>query len=409
MSDKENPRLQKRLDKLKAAHGKFESPLIEDDQSDLSKSGYASEKSLYEAYSSYSPRSRPVYGSSEWVSYEQESITPVANDLNINQIYLSKMTQIQESLYAEIETLKNDKKTLSNENIQLRAKIQDLEKQIDSQIDKLQKKDKELNKLIFDKDLFLKAEDDLKRMAEDIRKKYEFASKENSEIKQAIELLKHEKREILKNAREVENKNESMQKTLKSKEEDIKSLQQTLNELESSTSKFKGTSSQKLGTKTSKLHVKKLDIPEIRGISESPERKKPLQLSDRTDEILYKNLYLEAKMLLSAENSTDFYEKIVKVKDIYAKYNKLKKFIDKLSDMIVQCSPSGSFNREPSTHQIWKWLTRLLEEYMKLKQSTSGESYAKLCQILNTESVEEMIEKVAHLQNTRSRGALRNP
>lgn len=30
MSDKENPRLQKRLDKLKAAHGKFECPLIED-------------------------------------------------------------------------------------------------------------------------------------------------------------------------------------------------------------------------------------------------------------------------------------------------------------------------------------------------------------------------------------------
>jgi chromosome segregation ATPase len=373
--------------------------------SDLSKSGFTSEKSLYEAYSSYSPMPRPVHRS---VSYEQDSITPVTDESHLNQLYLNKMTQIQESLYAEIEVLKNEKKALSTENIQLRAKIQDIEKQVDSQIDKLQKKDKELNKLVFDKDMYHKAEEDYKRIIEEMRKKTEHISKENVEAKQIIEVLKHEKREILKSLRDIESKSESMLKNLKIKEDLISNLQQSICDLEKEKSSLGNSANLNSNLNSGKISTRRLEISDLRGVSESPDRKKIFGLSERADETMYKNLYLEANKLLSAENHNDFKDKIVKVKDIYAKYMKLRKFIDKLADMIVQCSPSGSFNKEPSTHQIWKWLTRLLEEYMKIKQSISGGSYEKLCQILNTENIEIMVERVAQLQNSRSRGVLRN-
>ncbi|OMJ76791.1 hypothetical protein SteCoe_23765 [Stentor coeruleus] len=404
MSDTENPRIQKRLAKLKAAFSKFD-PLINDEMSDLSKSGFTSENSLYEAYSSYSPMTRPAHRS---VSYEQDSITPVTDESHLNQIYLNKMTQIQESLYAEIEVLKDEKKALSTENIQLRAKIQDIEKQVDSQIDRLQKKDKELNKLIFDKDMYIKAEEDYKRIIEEMRKKSEYISKENVEFKQLFEVLKHEKREILKNFRDIESKSESMLKNMKIKEDLINNLQQTISDLEKEKSSLGNSANINSNMNSGKISIRKLEISNSRGISESPDKKKIFGLSERTDKLMYKNLYLEAKELLSAENHNEFKDKIAKVKDIYAKYMKLKKFIDKLADMIIQCSPSGSFSKEPSTHQIWKWLTRLLEEYMKIKQSISGGSYEKLCQILNTENIEVMVERVAQLQNSRSRGVLRN-
>lgn len=374
--------------------------------SELSKSNFNSEKSYEEAYHSYSPRFQPVHRSSDWVSYEQESVSPYPGDLQAEKIYYGKLTQMQETLYAEMETLKSEKKQLSHENIQLRAKIQDLEKQIDAQYDKLQKKEKEINKLSFDKELFAKSEDEFRRAIEDYKRKFDFCAKENNEMKQAFEVIKIEKREVQKSFKELEGKSELMQKNLNFKDNLIVELQDTINLLEKSAEKNKaGFSSQKIKALTNKFTIKKIEIPEKRGISESPERKN-LQLSDRDDK--YKLLYSEARKMLNAETPSELREKIMNLKDAYLKYKKLKKFIDKLSDMIIQCSPSGSFNKEPSTHQIWKWLTRLLEEYMKIKQSISGESFNRLCQLLGTENIEEMAEKVTHLQNTRPRGGLRN-
>jgi hypothetical protein len=256
--------------------------------------------------------------------------------------------------------------------------------------------------------MYHKAEEDYKRIIEEMRKKTEHISKENVEAKQIIEVLKHEKREILKSLRDIESKSESMLKNLKIKEDLISNLQQSICDLEKEKSSLGNSANLNSNLNSGKISTRRLEISDLRGVSESPDRKKIFGLSERADETMYKNLYLEAKKLLSAENHNDFKDKIVKVKDIYAKYMKLRKFIDKLADMIVQCSPSGSFNKEPSTHQIWKWLTRLLEEYMKIKQSISGGSYEKLCQILNTENIEIMVERVAQLQNSRSRGVLRN-
>jgi hypothetical protein len=138
-------------------------------------------------------------------------------------------------------------------------------------------------------------------------------------------------------------------------------------------------------------------VPEKRGCSDSPDRG---GLSDRDE--TFRHVFLEAKRILNASSSNDLKEKIMKLKEVQNKYKKTQKFISKLSNMLVQISPLGSFEKEPSTRQIWKWLTRLLEEYMKIKQSVSGESFLKLANLLGTANVEEMVDKVIFLQRGRA-------
>ena len=74
-----------------------------------------------------------------------------------------------------------------------------------------------------------------------------------------------------------------------------------------------------------------------------------------------------------------------------------RKLLNKISDMIVQCSPLGTFSKEPSSALIWQWLKRLFEEYMKLKQSISGQAFSQLCDMFNTDDMQKIIEKIAYL------------
>ena len=150
--------------------------------------------------------------------------------------------------------------------------------------------------------------------------------------------------------------------------------------------------------------MRTLDLTDKRSGSESPERKPGL--TDRHED--YKQLLVEVKHLLCAKSSFEIREKIMKLKESTVRLRKTQKFISKLSNMLLQISPIGSFEREPSTRQIWKWLTRLLEEYMKIKQSVSGESFNKLAALLGTFHLEEMVDKVIALQNLhRGRNSLR--
>jgi hypothetical protein len=62
--------------------------------------------------------------------------------------------------------------------------------------------------------------------------------------------------------------------------------------------------------------------------------------------------------------------------------------------MVVQCSPSGSFDKEPSIHQIWRWVTSLVEEYMKIKKITGLAVIEKLMDLTGTSDVDSLFEKI---------------
>ena len=122
MDELKNPLLRSKIDSIKATFDKlgnsFTEEVILTQESDLSKSGYASEKSSFENYNPYAPGFHQFYKSSDWISYEQESITPVQNESHTNQNYLNKFAAIQETLYDEIAKLKSQIKDLNSENSQ---------------------------------------------------------------------------------------------------------------------------------------------------------------------------------------------------------------------------------------------------------------------------------------------------
>ena len=65
-------------------------------------------------------------------------------------------------------------------------------------------------------------------------------------------------------------------------------------------------------------------------------------------------------------------------KNIISDNKVVYKLYEKLADLLVQCSPKGKFTGLPSCHHVWKWITRILEDYMMLKkENNKNKSEAK--------------------------------
>ena len=45
--------------------------------------------------------------------------------------------------------------------------------------------------------------------------------------------------------------------------------------------------------------------------------------------------------------------------------------VERICSVVEQFSPPGSFNRRPSLQQVWRWVERLIEEYLSLRKCTS--------------------------------------
>lgn len=52
-------------------------------------------------------------------------------------------------------------------------------------------------------------------------------------------------------------------------------------------------------------------------------------------------------------------------------------FIEKINTIVVQYSPPGAFVRPPSLKQVWKWVSRLIDEYMTLRKLHDSHSSAE--------------------------------
>ena len=263
----------------------------------------------------------------------------------------------------------------------------------------LYNKERELSKIVFEKEFHIKTEDELKKNIEKMRIREDEITKENNELKELYEFSDEEKKHLEGELKEAENLIKRLQKTLKLKEDAIMNLHQSRNDLEK---ELGSLTQQNFKIDSNKIDFRRLKIPETRNFSNSPERI-DFGLSERGEDIPHKIMCQEAMKIIGVSSTKDFYSKLLHLKQYHSKYKRSRKLIDKISDMIVQCSPIGSFIKEPSSHQIWRWLTRLLEEYMKLKQSTTGESFLKLSGLLNTDNIDIMIEKIINLQKNRSK------
>lgn len=83
-------------------------------------------------------------------------------------------------------------------------------------------------------------------------------------------------------------------------------------------------------------------------------------------------------------------------------YHNLKDFIYKLTSLILDCSPNGSMDKNPSLKKIWRWIKRLTEEYIYLKKDSDLSDKHKIilkallkeCNLLSPEDLPNYVMKL---------------
>ena len=207
---------------------------------------YGSESSLetpYEEYKSLSPSLRNISKTS-WSS-EDKSSSSKEKSTKKQFFYNFPSPRCR-----EIETTENTE-ALANENLQLKVKIQDLEKKIEDLSENLQKKEKELRKANFDKEIAVQSEEEKKKILEEAKRKNEILIKENSDLRMLFDKNKQDRREMQLSNKDLETKLSSLKKSLKIKDEAIFDLKSHVKQMNSKTSR---------NAKSSKLYGDKLSI-----------------------------------------------------------------------------------------------------------------------------------------------------
>ena len=78
------------------------------------------------------------------------------------------------------------------------------------------------------------------------------------------------------------------------------------------------------------------------------------------------------KNILNALNLTSMNEvhpEIMKLLKIKKNFQSAKHFIERVTDAVKNFSPPGTFETAPSLRHVWKWIRRLIEEYMTLQKN----------------------------------------
>jgi hypothetical protein len=342
-------------------------------------------------YNLYSPPPHAIYLDQDWDSDTNDPFNKIKTKLLPKS---KQIDQLNEKLF-EFKTtqgkLKLKLKEKELETVSLKEINSELQNKIDSLHELLQKKEKEINKAIFERESYIKAEEEHKKTLTIYRNKEDLYIKEINELKSIQNSIEDDKVQL-----EIK---------LKDAEYLIKKLQNTVKpssrKHRSSIEKDQETSPSRLfKIDTKNFNMQRLKIPERLGTSTSPDRFE-CNFTERTEDVSYKNICQESMKILGVTEARELYSKLLHLIKYHSEYKKYKKLVDRVSEMIIQCSPQGFFKEKPNLHQIWRWITRMLEEYMKIKQSVTGEAFNKLRQMLTSNTPEEMIEKVALLQKNK--------
>ncbi|OMJ77251.1 hypothetical protein SteCoe_23200 [Stentor coeruleus] len=383
MEEVDDPRLQQKIAEIRETLQKLGTSYTEDETSEFGKSAISSEDSLEKFYNFLSPHTDSQI---EKPAFSFESPIPK------RELYMPRIKNLKE----------NHQEKLNFEDKKGRDKSQDLEttktekaelnKKINFLHELLQKKDKELSKVVYEKESHAKAEESLKKKIEDYKKREEILIEELNHLRKSKSIFEDEKKDMIKALSDSRDIIEKLKKALKSKEQALAEMRELQTEEDD-----KGI--EKIKSKSfepKKIDFQRLRIPEKFETLASPEKYEQ-NFTDRSIENKYKKLCYESMRIIGVTSTKDIFPRLLHLRQYHTKNKKSKKLVSCISNMIIQCCPDGTFKNPPTTREIWRWITRLLEEYMKLKQTTSGETFYKLLEILQIESVDEIIDKVTVL------------
>jgi hypothetical protein len=346
--------------------------------SEFGKSAYSSEDSLDKKYKQ--PQTLRGFGEKAEKRFESKKPSELKKNHEEKQVFTQKWQSFKpndenfkgKSIEKEVEL-----KTLKDVNEELIKKISDLN-------EILEKRDKDLNKILFEKNQLAKAENDLRKALFESETLEKDLKKDLKLLRISNEKLENDKKDLQKLLSEQRHSFEMLQRELLTKTEELQSLR-TSKDFE-----FESPKSPGLSFDPRKFDFQRLRIPE----KLSPTSPETAEYLTERHEMSFKATCLEAMKIVGISEIKDFYPRLLHLRQYHSKYKKAKQIVDRISDMMVQCSPEGTFKQSPSTRQIWRWITRLLEEYMRLKQSLAGDLLYKLCDLLEVQHLEDILDSV---------------
>lgn len=257
-----------------------------------------------------------------------------------------------QTLQNELETMR--KSQTSREDFEsMQKKVKEIDREKNDLRDILSKKDLEIGTL---------------------KREIKHMDRENKELKEEIKRAEQEKL-----AMELDNKTLKEQKGIL--EDSVLSLQRTHQGsfLLSSAHKSKATRNSCSPTKKPKTLISHSFL--------SPKASVPSQ----------SRVLKELLVLLDLKNSEDLLPCVEKLRQKSRVTSHMQDFIEKLQGVIVDCSPPDAFPATPSLNQMWKWVRRLVEEYMNIRKST--EILQKLLQLLRVKSPTESVSTLTTILN----------
>ncbi|OMJ81163.1 hypothetical protein SteCoe_18431 [Stentor coeruleus] len=290
-----------------------------------------------------------------WGSSEAETIASLKNSLQSKQQNIEDLLVKHDELNSTLITYKAQNNSLHKELNSCREKYYQLDVELYLLRENLENKEKEISQLEHELDMYKNTEKTQKQLKE-----------ENASLKEEI---KNNKCIFEAKLKKSIQKNEELIKIINENNDCITSLKKKIAKFEQNEKLHDPDdflirkTAQSVDTK---FKIEKLKIPRNYQSSLSPDRN--LILTERTAKT-ESSLMNDLKLLLSVESPSKIMSSILHLKESHKNYKKYQNFYKQVSALVQECSPSGFFTSEPTPNQIWKWITRLLEEYMHLKQT----------------------------------------
>ncbi|OMJ94049.1 hypothetical protein SteCoe_2819 [Stentor coeruleus] len=326
------------------------------------------------------------------LEYEKERNVMLEVRINHKDELLTEMTILQNELYANIEELQEKVNTLKSDLDYSQMQKNDATKELEHFADLLQQKDAEISQIISDKDkyvnYYLEKTEESKILSQELSLKEPDRSfmnaleRRNQELLLELDHLQKSLKSNTSNSIQLQDLNQKLKLTEEKYEKCIKDHQLETSALLSKINKLEETLSKPISEdlyeKVIQYQDKLQSISKYKDIYSAICRN--LSISEQSyDELLAKIQDLQSKSSLidkyeiilnkiSEELSCNPEKAPEKIKSLIENSTVSIKLYEKLADLLVQCSPKGRFESLPSCHQVWKWVTRILEDYMILKK-----------------------------------------
>ena len=310
---------------------------------------------------------------------------------------LESLKNTNRDLEKKVSNLDYEKKQLLRENQLLEQKLESFEKELKFIEDKYSSMKEEIHKL-------RQTNSDYENQILEFKQEKVEHLKKLDEYKEAVYEKETEVGNLWNENQHLRNRTYSFRETCKYQDkENYQELENKYFQLQDENQRLKKQIGRKPSSKEIQRASKKLaeleqviEATQKRGRSVSTGRirarsneRPPLhgKISDATCRKMVRELMNEYKV----KNPNDLAPRIRAVTNV----SKEKLFIERIEKLVMDCSPPGAFTKKPSLKRIWKWIRRLVDEYLKIKrQSPNAEVILRLTNALSVEYPDEIIRSI---------------